>query len=226
MLDLWERGAGLHPIDQGLMLLGAVNPEVSYESLAEWPLGLRNCALAELRCTVAGANLQGWVSCPECEEKLEFEMDGRALVAPPEITSKQSLTVRGHSFRLPTSRDLALALRETDEGLAAVRLLENCRLDAGEAATWSDADIEAIEDGMAAADPMAETRLTFQCSNCAHEWDEPLDVVSFVWTGIEAMAKRILGEIHSLASAYGWTETEILSLSERRRSLYLEMVRQ
>ena len=33
-------------------------------------------------------------------------------------------------------------------------------------------------------------------------------------------------EVHTLASVYGWTEREILSLSEPRRAFYLEMVRQ
>jgi len=33
-------------------------------------------------------------------------------------------------------------------------------------------------------------------------------------------------EIHALAAAYGWTEAEILSLGEARRSFYLQMVQQ
>jgi hypothetical protein len=39
-----------------------------------------------------------------------------------------------------------------------------------------------------------------------------------------ARARRLLIEVHSLASAYGWSETDILSMSEPRRALYLEMV--
>jgi hypothetical protein len=41
---------------------------------------------------------------------------------------------------------------------------------------------------------------------------------------VEAAAKRLLGEIHNLASAYGWSEDAILSLSNSRRALYLQMV--
>jgi hypothetical protein len=32
-------------------------------------------------------------------------------------------------------------------------------------------------------------------------------------------------DVHTLASAYGWSESEILSLNPARREFYLEMVR-
>ena len=42
---------------------------------------------------------------------------------------------------------------------------------------------------------------------------------------MEAHARRLLLDVHQLASAYGWSEMEILSLSATRRNAYLEMVR-
>ncbi len=42
---------------------------------------------------------------------------------------------------------------------------------------------------------------------------------------MEARAKRLLSEVHALASAYGWSEREILGLSVARREFYLGMVR-
>ena len=42
------------------------------------------------------------------------------------------------------------------------------------------------------------------CSNCGYAWDEPLDVSTFLWTEIEALVRRVLYEVHSLAAAYGW----------------------
>ena len=77
---------------------------------------------------------------------------------------------------------------------------------------------------MALADPMAEIRLALNCVGCSNQWEETLDIASFLWTEIASRAKRLLREVHTIASAYGWTEGEILSLSEARRALYLEMV--
>jgi hypothetical protein len=226
ILDLWERASRLHSLDQGLMILGAVLPGTSYESLADWPLGRRNSSLAELHCSTFGTSFQGWIGCPQCGEKLEFQMDGCALIGRERPAPDEKVVVRGHSFRLPASRDLARAARETDPKSAALRLLESCCMDTDESHVWSDEDMEAVGEKMALADTMAETRLQFHCPKCGSEWEETLDIVAFLWAEIEARAKRLLREIHTLAAVYGWTETEILSLSDLRRSTYLEMVQQ
>jgi hypothetical protein len=137
----------------------------------------------------------------------------------------EPVTVNGLAFRLPTSRDLARVAGETDARRAAVRLLESC-LEGNEPPEWSEEDLERIGQKLALADPMAETRIGLQCSECRHEWNENLDISEFLWAEIEARAKHLLWEIHSLAAVYGWSEAEILSLSEMRRSRYLEMVNQ
>jgi hypothetical protein len=226
-LNLWERGFRLHPLDQGLLTLSAALPETPCDSLADWPLGRRNQALAELRCACFGAELEGWVSCPGCGVKLEFHMDGRALMDQGGCrTPGETIVVNGRSFRLPTSRDLAYAALEADPRLAAIRFLETCCLEPDAPPSWSQEDVEAVGDGLASADPLAETRLAMHCPKCGHEWDESLDLAAFFWSEIEARARRLLMEVHTLASAYGWTEGEILSLSEARRAFYLEMVRE
>jgi hypothetical protein len=222
-LYLWERGRRLHPLDQGLLALSAALTETPYESLADWPLGRRNRALAELRCACFGPGLQGWILCPRCAEKLEFQLDGRALM--DENAGGDRIVVNGHSFRLPTSRDLARAAREADSRVAALRLLQSCCMEEGPPPAFSDEEMERVGECMALADPLSETRLKLHCPKCGNEWDEILDLVSFLWSEIEVRAKRLLLDVHDLASAYGWTEKEILSLSEPRRANYLEMVR-
>jgi len=228
-LYLWERGFGLHPLDQGLLVLGTGFPETPYESLADWPLGRRNTALVALRCACFGPRLRSWIACPDCGEKLEFEMDGRSFLDGADAGTNEpggngAIVVNGRSYRLPTSRDLARAAMEGDAVKAAVRLLEGCRVDGGEAATWADEDVEEVGRHMALADPMAEILIELRCPLCGIESSETLDVGSFFWTEIEARAKRILLEVHTLASRYGWTEEDVLSLSEHRRAIYLEMV--
>ncbi len=226
-LSLWERGVRLHPLDQGLLALSAALPETPCDSLADWPLGRRNQALAELRCACFGPGLEGWVPCPQCGEKLEFQMDARALIEQGVSRAPgETIVVNGRSFRLPTSRDLARAARVADPELAAIRLLEICCLERDSHSSWSQEEVEAVGDGLASADPLAETRLAVHCPKCGHDWDETLDLAAFLWSEIEARARRLLMEIHTLASAYGWTEGEILALSEARRALYLEMVRE
>lgn len=77
---------------------------------------------------------------------------------------------------------------------------------------------------MAEADPMADIQLAMKCPSCNRQWSAALDIVSFLWTEIEAWAWRLLNEVHTLASAYGWPERDILAMSANRRQCYLQMV--
>ena len=248
LLNLWESGLRRHPLDRALLALSQGFPETTCDRLADWPLGRRNQALAELHCAYFGQTLQGWTSCASCGEKLEFGLDSRVITAE-ELNndegsqSSEPIVLNRGTFRLPTSRDLAKAAQENDSRLAAIRIVENCRIapprSPGTSAehdqtsgqvleprseSWSDEDLEEIGERMASADPLAETRLTLHCPKCENDWEATLDIVSFLWAEIEARARRLLLEIHTLASAYGWTETEILSLSENRRARYVQMV--
>jgi hypothetical protein len=211
-------------MDRALLVLGAALPDVSYDSLADWTPGRCNKALAELHCLCFGSVLNGWLACERCTDRLEFEMDAHAIAGPP-AGGDGPIDVNGWTFRLPTIRDLAGVAAAGEASGGVQRLLRSCMVAPDDAGTWSEADIEAIGARMEAADPLAETRLMFRCANCGHEWAANLDIASFVWEQIAARAGRAIAEVHALASAYGWTEAEILSLSEARRSRYLEMVR-
>lgn len=225
-LDLWERGHGLHAIDKGLLMLGADARGVSYDTLADWPLGRRNRALLELRCLCFGPQMQARTACARCGEQMEFTVDGRMIAnSTTEEAAASPIAVNGRQYRLPTSRDLARAARETDPLNGAIRIVEACRIeDAGNQAEWTEEELEEIGDRMALADPLAEIAMDLTCPECGHRSTEPLDIVDFLWSEIEARAKRLLWEVHALASAYGWTEREVLSLSSQRRGLYLAMV--
>ncbi len=50
------------------------------------------------------------------------------------------------------------------------------------------------------------------------------DIASYLWNGIEQRARRLLDDIHALAQAYGWSETDILALDETRRATYVARV--
>jgi hypothetical protein len=222
-LALWESGRTLHPIDQGLLAVQAAFPETGDESIADWPLGRRNRALAELHCACFGPRLNGWTTCRKCGEKLEFSLDGHTLVETGAASAGDAVAIGGRMFRLPTSRDLARIAERQDAADAERALLGMCLL-AGEPEDWSDAEIEAAGETMAAADPLAEVRLDFTCPVCAAVFDESLDLATFLWSELEGRAKRLLLEVHTLARAYGWSESEVLALSPVRRRFYLGMV--
>ncbi len=226
LLDLWEKGSTAHPLDQGLLALSVVFPETSLEELADWSLGRRNKSLFELYRDSFGPVLHGWTACTPCGEKLEFEVSVRTLTAHDarDERSADAVFANEQFFRLPTSRDLAQVIHEGNSRLAAIRLLERCRIGEGDNSIWPDQVVEEVGEKMALADPLAETPLLLRCPACGHEWRGTLDIARFIWAEIEARVRRLVWEIHTFASAYGWTETDVLSLSSARRALYLEMV--
>jgi len=227
-LALWESGQALHPIDQGLLAVQTAFPETREESVADWPLGRRNHALAQLYCACFGPGLKAWVECRQCGEKLEFEVDGNTLVERgTEGGGARTVSIDSRVFRLPTSRDLAGIAAVGDPSSATARLLDLCLVtdDAAERShPWSEHDVEAIGARLAAADPLAEILLDLHCPLCDESFQETLDLSIFLWSELESRAKRLLLDVHTLASAYGWSEAEVLSLSPARRNFYLEQV--
>jgi len=87
----------------------------------------------------------------------------------------------------------------------------------------SDELITALAAEMVRRDPLSEVQLDLHCPECDQRWRTILDIVTFLWAEISAQAQRCLHEVHALAQAYGWRETDILAMSARRRQHYLEM---
>jgi hypothetical protein len=237
LLAVWEQGLALSPLQRGLSLLATACPEAPPEALAELSIGQRDARLLTLREWTFGPQLASLATCPACGERLElaFEVDD-VRVEPAEMPAEAlSLSVGGREvrFRLPNSRDLAsLAGPEGQGGVqgpanARRRLVERCLLDGGDEAAvdrWPAEVLDAVEERMAEADPQADVGLALQCPECQHPWQAAFDIVSFFWHEIEAWAPRILYQVHTLASAYGWREADILNMSASRRQMYIDMV--
>jgi len=225
LLRAWERGRNRHPVDRALLLHGLAAPDAEPESLADEPLGRRNVALTHLHQELFGRRIRADLACPGCGTRLQCELDAAALLATP-ASASGTVEVDGLAFRLPTSRDLASILEERDPSHGALILARRCLT--APAIGADDARLETlldrVEDALERADPWADVTVDVHCEVCGHAWTSPLDLARFVWDEVEAYAVRVLDEIHLLAHAYGWSEPEILALSDSRRTAYLDRV--
>ncbi len=133
------------------------------------------------------------------------------------------LNVDGHEvrFRLPNSSDLMAIANGGDFDARRSQLLDRCLL-SGHDHLPAKA-LAGVVEHMAHADPLADIQLSLSCSACGHAWGAPFDIASFFWRELDAWARGILREVHTLAVAYGWREADILALSPARRRCYLEM---
>lgn len=219
LIACWELGRRRHALDRALLLHAAAAPAEDAESLADRTIGERNGALLAMRSRLFGDALASCVDCPECGERLEFALSARLLGARAPGPERTHAEIGGIRVRLPTSRDLAHVAGEPDEANAVRKLTE--RLTDGAAAPVTSEQLAA---GLDAADPRIDVNVALACPACSHAWCAPFDVPAFLWEELDVRARRLLDEVHTLALAYHWSESEILAMSDVRRRAYLERV--
>ena len=234
LLNVWEDGDSSTSTRRAVLLLAAMYPEARQDALASLSVGRRDAELLRLRETLWGHRMAAIAVCPTCRERLELTLDTRDLLAMADGTEvgETSLTQGDCSvvFRIPTTEDVIASEGAEDLDAARSLILERCLLSAEQAGAPVNLlqlpaeVVTAIAESMAQADPLADIQLKIDCPSCKQRWLAAFDIVSFLWTEIEAWARRILFEVHTLARAYGWREAEILALSATRRQFYLEMV--
>lgn len=70
----------------------------------------------------------------------------------------------------------------------------------------------------------SEIQVQLQCAACDALPRLDLDIAHYLVREIAGAARRLMAEIHELASAYGWSEESIARMSGARRAAYLEML--
>jgi hypothetical protein len=148
LLSLWEQGRDATPTGKALLLLAALFPTIAVEQLVQWPLGMRDAYLLQLRRALFGAHMEGSASCPACGALLEFtlstdmllsaagsnssatlpvptvgsELEPAALANPP-----RSLAVGGYelTFRLPSSQDMLALERSKEDQVSDAQAVES-----------------------------------------------------------------------------------------------------
>lgn len=230
MLEVWEQGAGRHPLDQALLLLRYACPEQPFEAMCEWSIGQRDAHLLALRRQTIGDRIAAYAECLACRSELEFELSCTTLLASSATSNTTWTTVeqggRAWELRGPNSRDLALAIAVADLEQARQVLLSRCvrsGAEDAEAAVWARANGAALAGRLSELDPLAEVLIDLRCEVCGQQWQALFDIVTFFWNELQARSRRLLQEVDLLARTYGWTEGEVLRLSDQRRGMYVEM---
>ncbi len=234
VVEIWEQGRALNPVDRALLVLGFACPERTRDELAALTIGERDACLLEFRAQTLDSALAAFCECASCGERLEltFKTDELMIRPRPERPAPCEFFFGEYvvRFRLPNSKDLAAAAAFRNSSRARQHLIERCvdevRCNGAPAdlASLPENFPEQLSTRMAECDPQADVQLAIRCPNCQAESEFTFDISSFFWAEVTAFAKRLLREVHVLARAYGWSEAEILSLSPPRRQCYLEMV--
>jgi hypothetical protein len=227
LLEVWERGSRLGPIGRALELVAIADPSLESPHLVS--IGRRDALLLMLRERIFGPDISAVTSCIACGEDIEMNFRVMDVRVPLQREESMNVTIDGRrlSLRAPNSQDVEAALGVAPEE-ALMTLLTRCACEIGEdgisPSALPPALADRVSDYIAAMDPQAEISLSVTCPHCESMGRAGFDIVSFLWTEIAALAVHVLREVHTLASAYGWEERSILSMSAVRRRCYLDMV--
>ncbi len=238
LLETWEQGLPEPGYKRALMLLALACPEKSTEECRLLPIGRRDAWLLSLRERLFGSGMDNLASCPSCAQQLEFSCTVADLYPQAESDPDELLTLTRDelvvSFRLPNSADVMTVVEEEEreEGDIERALLERCITEVRQGtdlvpvSALDETVLAAVVEAMDQADPLGNMQLAMTCPACSHNWLSPFDIVSYLWSELDAWAGRTLREVHVLALAYGWSEREILTMSPWRRHYYLDLVLQ
>jgi hypothetical protein len=235
LLEAWEYAEARPTAERLAALLSALDQELAPAAGVELPLGVRDARLLAWREQTFGYWLNCLADCPKCQTRVEFSVHTREL-SPSASASPEALSLECDGwklvFRLPNTADFSAAANEGNPASARLCLFARCLVSAI-SATGAEAGADAVPDElvravgerMADAAPLTDLSFALCCPNCGVEWEAPFDVAGFFWQELRAWAARLLRDVHELASAYHWNETEILSLPSARRRAYLELIR-
>jgi hypothetical protein len=224
ILTAWERGQASREPWRALALLAVAMPEREMTELAALPLAERNATLLRLHAMTFGPRVEGFAICAECGEQLEFAMDAEDMVrtlraAEPETWVEAD---RQMGMRPANSNDLAASMETaSDEDARALLLAKTLGMEGTDLVRAMRTDWVDRFDRINAS---AEIRCVLPCAHCGARAALDFDVAGFVWREIQVAARRLLAEIHRLASAYGWSEKAVVRMSAARRAAYLEML--
>ncbi|WP_166359382.1 hypothetical protein [Pseudomonas akapageensis] len=198
------------------------------------PVSVRTAALLRLVAATEQVNAFSFTArCAQapCGETFEFELPLPALVADADADADADATSPIHvaldeqrsvTLRRPTGDDLRnWQTARPASRTAAVRMMLDTLLLAGEVQLQDEAR---LSDSIAAADPLTAFAVSCQCPACGAPNEVPIDLDAAALARLRARQRGLLREIHALASHYGWTESQVLTIPPARRAHYLALI--
>lgn len=179
------------------------------------------------------------------EEALEVDLTcaapgcGAALEAPVPLARLREMGARAEAepvvavglddgrrvrLRRPTGADLeSWRAGPLAPGEAALGVARSLLVDPVDDATLDE--VHALLDAaMAELDPLPAFRVVASCPACGAEATAEVELEATLLFRLARDQRRLLRQVHRLASAYGWSEREVLEVAPWRREAYLALL--
>jgi hypothetical protein len=192
-------------------------------------LGVRTAALLRLvALTERGiAHLPFTSRCAQasCGAIFEFELPLQRLAHTADATQPMRVELEGQRFatlRRPTAEDVRVwrEAKPASRAEAIHTMIASLLMD-GDVHVGDEA---ALSKSLAAQDPLVAFTVACACPACGVANEVAIDLEAVALGRLAARQRALLREVHSLASQYGWTESQVLAVPPTRRSRYLELI--
>ena len=234
IVEIWGKSYNQHYLESALTILYSVFPQKSKKDFARMDIGIRNFFLYQIREKLFGKNINFLISCPNCGEKLESEFELQNEISFDKNSEAElfEFLSEGYNikYRLPNSFDLASASICKDVNSAREKILNCCINESYQGndqippSKLPEEIILELSEEMSDKNPYSETLLNLTCQACKHTWTTVLDIALFLFKEIDFYAQNILRDIHLLASAYHWSEEEIINMNVNRKNWYINLI--
>lgn len=230
LLAAWEGAGAVTPAAVGAVLLHHTGVVDDLDTSLDLPLATTSALVARVYAQAFGHTVEGVLSCDSCAEHMEVTLPIEAFTDIPDGPGAATVTPARAGpalvVRCPTTRDLLAVAADPDPAAA---LLARCLAGADGAAVdpgslapdTLDAVDAAAEDLAGGAAVVVRSR----CPSCGCDVSADVDVAGLLWQRVGDEVPALLAEVAELASAFGWSETDILAMGAPRRGAYLELAR-
>jgi hypothetical protein len=190
------------------------------------PIGTRLQALLAVIACADSRPFDVVHACDKCGEQLEMELALPALIEfHGQRAELESVALRVDDreivLRRPTGDDqrrwVSAPTKQRQLVLDLVPANQRAFVANLDSAAW-----ERIDEAMATADPLIDFHAETACPACSVSHRIAIDLESLAWARLANAQRALVDDVLRLASAYYWTERDILALSPARRALYLE----
>ena len=177
-----------------------------------------------------GDRIENTLTCKRCGNRFDIDFSLDALAnslehrhpRTPVVPIGENLfeTSQGLRFRLPIGREeLQFGRLPGDEAQQALR-----RCCIGEAA--AEIDDDALQTLLTEVAPLVDLDLDARCPECQQVHALQFDIQTYLLSALLGERRQLTLEIHRLATAYGWSLAEILSLPRSERRHFVELIDQ
>ena len=162
----------------------------------------RDALLAALHRREWGDRIVTTLTCVACGERFDLSF------GLSEVEAYLARAASGAAVPVPTgAQELDAAAQGARAGVAAL----------AKALGVDEADIDRAAAALEAEAPILDLEIGAHCAECGHAQEAHFDLQSFVLQRVLGERALLMSEMHLLASSYGWSLREILTLTRSTR---------